>query len=145
MTSTTSTTEQPGISTGTALKTGAAAGVVAAILNVAVSAIARGPFDASDDFAPLTPGPIVLWSVLGAVLGALGWRFIVNRRADSGKLLTWLVPTVLVLSLVPDVALLANGESMTGQSTSAVVALMVMHVLTAVVVVAAYRKTMPPR
>ena len=133
------------ISTGTAVKTGAAAGVVAAILNVVVSAIARGPFDASDDFAPLTPGPIVLWSVLGAVLGALGWRVIVNRRADSGKLLTWLVPTVLVLSLVPDLALLANGESMTGQSTSAVVALMVMHVLTAVVVVAAYRKTMPPR
>ena len=138
------TTDRATISTSTALKTGLGAGVVAAILNVIVSAVARGPFDASDDFVPLTPGPIVWWSIVGAVVGALGWRLIVNKKADSRGLLNKLVPTVLVLSLIPDVALLGN-DSMAGHSTAAVLALMVMHVLTAAVVVTAYRKAMPPR
>ncbi len=137
---TTSTT----VSTSTALKTGLGAGVVAAVLNVVVSAIARGPFGASNDFVPLTPGPIVFWTIVGAVIGAIGWRLIVNKRADSRGLLNKLVPTVLVLSLIPDVALLGS-NSMPGHSTTAVVALMVMHVLTAAVVVTAYRKAMPPR
>ncbi len=77
-TSTSASTRSRGVTTGTALKTGAAAGVIAAIANVAVSAIARGPFDASDDFVPLTPGPIVLWTIVGAIIGAIGWRLIVT-------------------------------------------------------------------
>ena len=127
---------------GTALKTGAVAGVLAAIVNVAVSAIARGPFDASDTFVPLTPGPIVMWTIVGAVIGALGWRLIVTQKANSRALLAKLVPTVLVLSFLPDLALLAT-DTMPGQTTSGVLALMVMHVLTAVIAVTAYRKAMP--
>jgi hypothetical protein len=132
------------ISTSTALKTGLGAGVVAAVLNVIVSVIARGPFGASNDFVPLTPGPIVFWTIVGAVIGAIGWRLIVNKKTDSRGLLNKLVPTVLVLSLIPDLALL-GANSMPGHSTTAVIALMVMHVLTAAVVVTAYRKAMPPR
>ena len=136
-------TTRPTYTVGTALKTGAVAGVAAAVLNVVVSAVARGAFDASDEFAPLTPGPIVMWTILGAIIGAAGWRAIVNKKADSAALLNKLVPTVLVLSLLPDVALLASGDAMAGQSTGAVVALMVMHVLTAAIVVTGYRRTMP--
>jgi hypothetical protein len=123
---------------GTAVKTGAVAGVAAAVVNVIVAAIARGPFDARDDFAPLTPGPIVLCAIIGAV----GWRLIVNKKANSRGLLNKLVPTVLVLSLIPDVALLAS-DSMAGQTTAGVVALMVMHVLTAAIVVTGYHRSMP--
>ena len=149
MTTTSATTSAPStrgsaVTVGTALKTGAAAGIAAAVVNVIVSAVARGAFDASDHFAPLTPGPIVLWSILGAIIGAAGWRLIVTKKADSGALLRWLVPTVLVLSFIPDVALLAS-DSMAGQTTAGVLALMVMHVLTAVIAVTAYRKAMPPR
>ncbi len=135
-------TQRPAYTVGTALQTGAAAGVLAAIVNVAVSAIARGPFDASDDFVPLTPGPIVMWTILGAVIGALGWRLIVTKKVDSHALLTKLVPTVLVLSFLPDLALLAT-DTMPGQSTAGVLALMVMHVLTAAIVVTGYRRSMP--
>ncbi len=135
-------TRRPAFTVGTALKSGAAAGVLAAIVNVAVSAIARGPFDASDDFVPLTPGPIVMWTILGAVIGALGWRLIVTKKVDSHALLTKLVPTVLVLSFLPDLALLAT-DTMPGQSTAGVLALMVMHVLTAAIVVTGYRRSMP--
>ena len=134
----------PIVSVGSALRTGAIAGVAAAVVNVAISAVARGPFDAGDDFAPLTPGPIVMWTVLGAVLGAAGWRLFVNRSARSRALLTKLVPTVLVLSFLPDLALLAT-DTMPGQTTAGVLALMVMHVATAAVVVTAYRRAMPPR
>ncbi len=128
--------------TGTALRTGTVAGVIAAIVNVAVSAVARGPFDASDDFVPLTPGPIVLWTIVGAVIGALGWRLIVTKKANSRALLAKLVPTVLVLSFLPDLALLAT-DTMPGQTTAGVLALMVMHVLTAAIVVTGYRRSMP--
>jgi NADH:ubiquinone oxidoreductase subunit K len=141
-TSTSASTRSRGVTTGTALKTGAAAGVLAAIANVAVSAIARGPFDASDEFVPLTPSPIVLWTIVGAIIGAIGWRLIVMKKVNSRALLARLVPTVLVLSFLPDLALLAT-DTMPGQTTAGVLALMVMHVLTAVIAVTAYRKAMP--
>jgi hypothetical protein len=127
---------------GTALGTGALAGVVAAALNLVVSAVARGPLATSDDFVPLTPGPVVMWTVLGAVIGALGWRLVVRTSARSRTVLTRLVPTVLVLSFVPDVALLVT-DSVPGQTTTGVLALMVMHVVTAVVAVTAYGRRMP--
>jgi len=141
-TSTSASTRHRGVTTGTALKTGAAAGVIAAIANVAVSALVRGPFDASDEFVPLTPGPIVLWTTVGAIIGAIGWRLIVTKRTNSGALLARLVPTVLVLSFLPDLALLAT-DTMPGQTTAGVLALMVMHVLTAVIAVTAYGEAMP--
>ena len=143
-TPTSATTRRSGVSLGTALMTGAVAGVIATVTNVVISAIARGPLGAGDDFVPLTPGPIVMWTMLGAIIGAVGWRLIVTRSARSRALLNTLVPTVLVLSLVPDVALLATGST-PGQTTTGVVALMVMHVVTAVIAVTAYRKAMPPR
>jgi NADH:ubiquinone oxidoreductase subunit K len=135
---------RPTVSVRSALGTGAVAGIAAAVINVAISAVARGPFDASDDFAPLTPGPIVMWTLLGAILGAVGWRLFINRSARSRALLTKLVPIVLVLSFLPDLALLAT-DTMPGQTTPGVLALMVMHVATAAVVVTAYRRAMPPR
>ena len=141
-TSTSAPTRRSAISLGTALRTGAVAGVIAAVTNVVISAIARGPLGASDDFVPLTPGPVVMWTMLGAVIGAAGWHLIVNRSARSRTLLSALVPTVLVLSLIPDVALLVT-DSVPGQTTSGVVALMVMHVVTAAIAVTAYRKAMP--
>ena len=143
-TSTSTTTSRAAVSLGTALRTGAVAGVIAAIVNVAISAVARGPFGASDEFLPLTPGPIIMWTILGAIIGAVGWRLIVNKKADSGALLRWLVPTVLVLSLIPDIALLAS-DSMAGQTTAGVLALLVMHAVTAMIAVTACRKAMPPR
>ncbi|WP_088290777.1 DUF6069 family protein [Kineosporia sp. A_224] len=127
---------------GRALVVGAAAGAVAAVANIAVSALARGPLGASDDFVPLTPGPVVLWTIVGAVVGAVGWRLVVTRSARGRAVLAVLVPAVLVLSLVPDVALLVTGST-PGQTTMGVAALMVMHVLTAAIAVTAYRRAMP--
>ena len=116
--------------------------MIAAVTNLAISAIARGPLGASDDFVPLSPGPILIWTILGATIGAVGWRLIVNTSPHSRAQLNKLVPTVLALSFIPDVALLAT-DSMAGQSTAGVVALTVMHAVTAVIAAIAYRTAMP--
>jgi hypothetical protein len=129
---------------GRALTTGVVAGALAALTNVAISALARGPLGAGNDFVPLTPGPVVMWTVLGTVIGAVGWRLVVTRSARSRDLLTALVPAVLVLSLIPDVALLVT-DSVPGQTTTGVGALMVMHVVTAGIAVAAFARAMPAR
>ena len=140
--STSAPTRRSAVSRGTALRAGAVGGVLAAVVNVVISAVARGPIGASDDFVPLTPGPVVMWTVVGAIIGAIGWRLVVNRTAHSRVVLTALVPTVLALSFVPDVALLAT-DSVPGQTTAGVVSLMVMHVVTAAVAVTVYRRAMP--
>ena len=57
---------RPSYAPGRAVRTGAVAGAAAAAVNVVISAVARGPFEASDDFAPLTPGPIILRTIIGA-------------------------------------------------------------------------------
>jgi hypothetical protein len=132
------------VSLRAALTAGATAGVAAAVVNVTISAVARAAFGVSDDFTPLTPGPIVMWTILAAIIGAAGWRFFVNRSVRSGALINKLVPTVLVLSFIPDVALLAT-DAMPGTTTAAVLSLMAMHVVTALIVVFAYRRAMPVR
>ena len=137
-----SSTGRSAVSLRTALTTGAIAGVIAAVVNVVISGVARSAFDVSDDFQPLTPGPVVMWTILGALIGAAGWRLFVNRSPASRALLRKLVPTVLVLSFIPDVVLLAT-DVMPGTSTAAVLSLMAMHLVTAVIVVSAYRRTMP--
>ena len=136
------TATRPAVSVRSALTTGAVAAVVSGAANVAISLFARGPLGVSAEFLPLTPGPIALWTVIGVLVGAAGWRLIVNRSARSGAVLRALVPTVLVLSLIPDVALLVTGAT-PGTTVAGVVSLMVMHVVTAAIAVTAYRRTMP--
>ncbi len=136
------TPTRPAVSVRSALTTGAVAAVLSGAVNVAISVFARGPLGVSPEFLPLTPGPIALWTVIGVLIGATGWRLIVNRSPRSGAVLRTLVPTVLVLSLIPDVALLVTG-AMPGTTVAGVVSLMVMHVVTAAIAVTAYRRTMP--
>ncbi len=94
-TSTSAPTRGSAVSLGTALRTGAVAGVIAGVTNVVISSIAGGLLGASDDFVPLTPGPVLMWTILGAIIGAVGWRLIVNTSAHSRALLNTLVPIVL--------------------------------------------------
>ena len=124
------------------LKAIAVAVVGAAVVNAIIAAIARGPLDASSDFQPLTPPVFLMWTVIGVVVGALAWRLIARRSARPASLLRWLVPTVVVLSLIPDVLVLV-ADSMPGTSVTAVVALMAMHVATAAVAVLTFQRFLP--
>jgi hypothetical protein len=116
--------------------------VAAAVVNSVIAAIARGLLDVSARFQPLTAPVFLMWTVVGVVVGGLVWRLITRRSARPARLLRRLVPTVVVLSLIPDVLVLA-ADSMPGTSVTAVVALMVMHVATAAVAVPAFQRFLP--
>ncbi|MGR6963127.1 DUF6069 family protein [Geodermatophilus sp. URMC 61] len=120
----------------------AVAAVGSAVVNSVIAAIARGPLAASPDFQPLIAPVVLMWTVVGTVVGAIGWRLLTRRSAHPARLMHRLVPTVVVVSLIPDLLLLA-ADSMPGTSVPAVFALMAMHVATAAVAVPAYQRFLP--
>lgn len=67
----------------------------------------------------LTPAPLAMLTIIGVVVGTAAW-VVIGRRNPT--LLTRLVPIVLVLSFIPDLALGAGGTAW-----SAVVTLMIAH------------------
>ena len=141
--STTTTTPTVAATRPASAKTIAAAGlaaIAAALVGntlVAQVALAAG---ASEDFQPLTPGAYGFFTVVGVIAGLVGW-VLLRRRAQAADTLRWLVPTVLVLSLVPDIAVGFSDRE--GVSWGAVAALMVMHVVVTVAGVASFRRFLP--
>ena len=148
----TTPTTTPASTSGTAATAGPAragaskvalAGVIATAVAlagnavVAQVAIAAG---ASEDFQPLTIAAYGFFTVIGVVAGLIGW-LLVRRRDDAAATLRWLVPTVLVVSLVPDV--MVGFSDRAGVSWGAVVALMVMHVVVTVAAVATFSRLLP--
>ncbi|GAA2629490.1 DUF6069 family protein [Streptomyces vastus] len=118
-----------------------AGGVLAAIvvgsLADAVLALLALAVGAPDDFQPLMPGSYIFLTTVGVVAGAIGWAIIRKVSKGPEALLRWLVPTVVAVSFVPDFLLFGEGGA------AGVVALLLMHVVVAVVAVVAYRKVMP--
>ncbi|GAA2243687.1 DUF6069 family protein [Herbiconiux moechotypicola] len=114
-----------------------AAAVVAAVaVNTLISAVAAAS-GAPSDYGPLTFPAFTLFTVIGVVVGWVGWSLVQRRARHPRRVLTVLVPVVVVLSLVPNVLLLAIGF-IPGTTVAGVVALMLMHVVVAAVAVPAY-------
>ncbi|NUR94325.1 MAG: hypothetical protein HOV67_03600 [Kribbellaceae bacterium] len=116
-----------------------AAAVLAAGLNylVARGAVALG---ADAAFAPLTPqvfGPLTL---IGTAAGYAGWTTVVRRSARPVAVLRVLVPVVLLLSMLPDLLLMAT-KFIPSTSATGVAGLMLMHVVVTAVAVPAYQFT----
>ena len=125
--------------TSKVLLAGLVAAVAALIGNTIVAQVALAA-GASDEFQPLTVGAYGFFTVVGVVAGLVGW-LLVRRTANATATLRWLVPTVLVLSLVPDVMLGFSDRA--GVSWGAVAALMVMHVVVTVTSVATFSRLLP--
>ncbi|MCL6735092.1 DUF6069 family protein [Streptomyces neyagawaensis] len=116
---------------------GVLAAIVAASLADAVIALLALAVGAPDDFQPLEPGSYIFLTAVGMVAGVIGWAIVRKVSKDPEALMRWLVPTVVVVSFVPDFLLFGEG------GVTGVVALLLMHVVVAVVAVFAYRKVMP--
>ncbi|MGI5193062.1 DUF6069 family protein [Streptomyces sp. CA-288835] len=116
---------------------GVLAAIVVASLADAVLALLALAVGAPDNFQPLMPGSYIFLTTVGVVAGAIGWAIIRKVSKDPEALMRWLVPTVVALSFVPDFLLFGEG------GVAGVVALLLMHVVVAVVAVFAYRKVMP--
>lgn len=112
-----------------------AATVVAAVLNTVISLVARGLGATSPG---LTPAIYIFLTLVGVIIGAIGWVIVRNRSADPAALVRWLAPVVVVVSWIPDLLL-----GLAGQGWGGVVALMLMHPVVAVCAVVSYRRFLP--
>jgi hypothetical protein len=114
----------------------AAAVVIAIAANsmVALIAVAAG---APTTYGPLTFPAFSLFTTVGVVAGWIGWSLVRRHARDPRRTLTMVVPIVTVASFVPDVLLLAL-RFIPGTTVSAVIALMVMHLVVVAVAVPAY-------
>lgn len=119
----------------------AVAAVGASIVNVGIALAA--PALGVPLLPQLMPAGVVAVTVVAAVAGAIGWQLVRRRAADPRRLLTRLVPTVLAVSFVPDVALGIATASGTGPAP--VLALALMHVTTITIAIAAYALLLPVR
>lgn len=115
------------------------ASLVALVGNTVVAQIALAA-GASEDFQPLAIGAYGFLTVAGVVAAVVGWTLIL-RTHHAAATLRWLVPTVLALSLVPDIMLGLSDR--TGVSWGAVVALMAMHAVVTASCVAAFSRLLP--
>ena len=128
-------------STAVAATVGAAGGLV---INSSIALLTRALFDIPSEFQQLTLPVYGFLTVVGAIAGAIAWHLVATRSRNASGTLRVLVPTVLVLSLIPDVLLLVSG-SQPGTTTAGVVALMLMHFGVAAAAVPAYRRFIPPQ
>lgn len=116
------------------LLAGAVALAVALNLLVAAVAVLAG---APAGYPPLSAPVLALFTVVPMTVGWFGWRFVERRSRRPARTLGVLVAVVFVLSLVPDLVLLATGF-IPGTNTVAVVALLLTHVVVMATAVPAY-------
>lgn len=110
--------------------------VVASVVNTVISLIAQALGADASVIMGLQPALYIVFTLVGTAIGALGWVIVRRRAANPAALLRWLVPVVLVVSLLPDLQLLfVLGGGVT--------ALMLMHLVVAAAAVTAYRRFQP--
>lgn len=114
--------------------------IIAVAVNAAIAAVAIAA-GAPSTYGPLTFPAYALFTTLGVAAGWAGWVLVHRRARDPRRTLRVLVPVLTVLSFVPDLLLLAFGF-IPGTTTSAVIALMLMHLVVVAVAVPAYAHAM---
>jgi Family of unknown function (DUF6069) len=121
----------------------AVAAVVAVLANsvIAFAAIAAG---ASAGFSPLVAYVYGPFTVVGLLAAYVGWRIIRRRAHRPATVLRVLVPVLSVLSFVPDTLLALTGF-IPGTSVTAVVALVIMHLVVVAIAVPVSARLAPLR
>lgn len=104
--------------------------IVAAVLaNQIVRMIAVAALDIAPEFMPLSFGPPVLFSIIGALGATIAFAIVGRFSQRPLALYRTIALVVLLISLIPDV-LLYISPIMPGVTLPAVATLMVMHVVT---------------
>ena len=117
-------------------KIGLTASVLSAIANLALMLVTKPLLSVAQTFGPLTAGPIVAWSFIGT-FGAVGVYALIKKWSASPKRVFNIVAViVLLLSFIPDVAVVNVAEGpMAGGTMAAAFVLMGMHVISFLIVV----------
>jgi hypothetical protein len=106
--------------------------IIAVPLDLAIEAFARQVFAVSPDFPPFQ-GPVAPYTAGGVVLAGVAYAVLQRFVRDPARVYIRVAVVVLALSWIPDVALLFINEP--GATLPAVASLMVMHLVTAAIVV----------
>lgn len=115
--------------------------VGAGVANAVLAAIGLAAGLGSPSTIGLQPIAYVTLTVVAAIGGAVGWRIVSRAATRPSRVMRWLVPTVLVVSFVPDFLVGATAGTAGGWGYAAV--LMAMHVATVIVAIATFRRLMP--
>lgn len=117
--------------------------LAALVAVVANSAIASGfkALGASGAFPGLRFQAYTSLTVIGLLAGAAGWVLVRRLAKDPERTLRRLVPAVVALSLIPDVALLLTDTPNVSGLT--VAALVLMHLVVACAAVLTFRRVLP--
>jgi len=106
--------------------------VIAIPLDLAIEALARQTFAVSPEFEPFQ-GTVAPYTAGGLVLAGIAYAVVQRFFRDADRVYVRLAIVALVVSWVPDVALLFINEP--GATVPAVASLMVIHAVAAAVVV----------
>ena len=115
-----------GFLTATAAAVGAAA-----VINLAIWAVTDALVDVPERFTPLQPGSVVFMTLLGVLLAAGFLRVLAGRVERPAETFRRIVPVALVLSLIPDALIWANGAYEGAAEAQTVLPLTAMHVAAA--------------
>jgi len=114
----------------------AIAAVAASAVDVTIQELARRAFAVAAEFEPFQ-GTVVPYTIGGVVLAGIAYAVLRRFVRDAQRAFLRLAIVALVLSWIPDVALLFVNEP--GATVPAVGSLMVMHAAAASIVVGALR------
>jgi hypothetical protein len=107
----------------------------AALANVVMYFIVGLLYDAPEGFAPLTLGPILLFTIVGTSAGALLFWFLSGRSANPIRTYRLIALVALILSIIPNIVAYFNPSMfpMPGGTPMAFLVLILFHIVAAVV------------
>ena len=108
--------------------------IIAVPLDLAIEAFARQAFAVSPQFGPFQ-GTVAPYTAGGVILAGIAYALVRRCFRSADRVYVRLAIVAFVLSWIPDLALLFINEP--GATVPAVASLMVMHAVTAAVVVTA--------
>ncbi len=116
---------------------GSAAVLASVAANLIIRAIAVPALDISDEFMPMQIPRIVFFTVIGTGAGVVAFHFIRQRSRRPARTFLIVAAAALAGSYVPNLLLLVAGsqDAFPGLTNSAVGALMLMHLVAAVITV----------
>ncbi|TDV48662.1 DUF6069 family protein [Actinophytocola oryzae] len=114
------------------------AAVAAVVVNLGIGSLAR-QITSVGDFGPLNPAAFLPLTLLGVVAGAAGWAAVRRNAKRPASLLRRLVPSVVLASFVPDIAL----YFVASVGVTPILVLMVMHLAVAVISVPVFSLVLP--
>ncbi len=114
----------------------ALAAVAAVVVNVLVRALAIALFDIPEAFEHLALRAVIVSTLIGVIAAGLVFAIVKRRAANPVRTFTIIAVVALVLSLAAPLSVgLQDPPEYPGTDAAAVGTLMLMHVLTAAIVV----------